>query len=986
MNYRTFGLFCFLAGLVTSGCDLASVCGRDDDGDGINNCEDVCLLHYDNEIIDARQFEKNPDCNCDDTDEDGIIDCFDPCPKHADVTDKGVCGCGISPEGEGIYMTCPETSDVEDKCPNDPNKLLPGVCGCGVSDRMIRWNDDALTEGDPISECPPADNIDLCPFDPDKQIPGICGCGVPDTDTDGDTVPDCNDRCPEDALKLDNPGACGCGVEDSAVNLMDSDKDGTIDCLDECPDNPYKIIPGPTGCDHWDTDGDGVEDQDDACPFNPEIKALDDEGSQPECNYIVDEDGKTVFRVWNARDLERLRAEIDKKHNTKDGMMCDETDPRGGICRNNYEMQPWYDTGEPVEDDDDLWFYSFSISGADLEECFENNEMGLSIHVLESCTYGCGADYMPLKPGQYIHYYCSSPAVKCMQDGVESTEICLSDTMLYHCDTKTEEKCRCADNHCEACEKAAVTSGGNPGDCCVKDMYIPSCTNDNELLSCDDTGRIIATPCLNECREDSNNIATCIFDTSSDPFLVEIMSDLDLSTITPCNPKLGYVSNWHPITIYNTELEGNGHTISYGENLNNCYMSNPLFDQIVNSKISHLKIDLNVRGNINSAVATFVNNSLVEELEYNGSVIIDTSFFGEKTTGRACEILIHSEMSGDVGFEVEHPECTSTFGLIAGYASNSVFNHITINGTVGTKLNDVSISGFLGIANHSETNHLTINSDYLFAPNTSVTPFVFRILQSFLITNSRININNIESLSYHGITKDFDTLYISDLSISVETISTAHLYPFTSYKSLYATPFKSYDNSYSMGELCDNETKCYISDGYLNANRLSISTGNTNQSPDSIYDRYSGWETEILCASENMKCDLYNHIVVSDFQIHSHSENTYNINNYWNMLFEDATVDSINNMVITSNMSFDTKTNIPLIKTNNATNIYYLGDTSSENNEIVKPLISFTPSQTDDIVSRLGDKWTKKLVSFHNPETNADEEIYVPWLKSATNE
>ena len=263
MNDQTFGLFCFLAGLVTSGCDLASICGRDDDGDGINNCEDICPLHFDNEIIDARKIESG-ECTCDDKDEDGIIDCYDPCPNHANL-EPTICGCNVTPEGEGIYMTCPDEEGVTDRCPNDPNKTAPGVCGCGISDRLIVWNDDALTQGNPTSECPLPDDTNLCPFDPDKQSPGICGCGVPDTDTDGDTVPDCNDRCADDPHKWDNPGACGCGVEDSVINLMDSDKDGTIDCLDECPLNPYKIIPGPTGCDHWDTDGDGVEDQDDPC-------------------------------------------------------------------------------------------------------------------------------------------------------------------------------------------------------------------------------------------------------------------------------------------------------------------------------------------------------------------------------------------------------------------------------------------------------------------------------------------------------------------------------------------------------------------------------------------------------------------------------------------------------------------------------------------------------------------------------------------------
>jgi Tol biopolymer transport system component len=42
---------------------------------------------------------------------------------------------------------------------------------------------------------------DLCPSDPHKAKPGSCGCGRADSDTDGDTVPDCIDGCPRNARK-----------------------------------------------------------------------------------------------------------------------------------------------------------------------------------------------------------------------------------------------------------------------------------------------------------------------------------------------------------------------------------------------------------------------------------------------------------------------------------------------------------------------------------------------------------------------------------------------------------------------------------------------------------------------------------------------------------------------------------------------------------------------------------------------------------------
>ena len=106
-------------------------------------------------------------------------------------------------------------------------------------------------------------SADLCPNDPAKTAPGICGCGVADVDTDGDTVPDCIDVCPEDKDKTNKQGICGCGKAD-----VDADNNGIADCIDEgnvidlCPDDPHKWQPGQCGCGFVDDtvadEGDGV--------------------------------------------------------------------------------------------------------------------------------------------------------------------------------------------------------------------------------------------------------------------------------------------------------------------------------------------------------------------------------------------------------------------------------------------------------------------------------------------------------------------------------------------------------------------------------------------------------------------------------------------------------------------------------------------------------------------------------------------------------
>jgi uncharacterized repeat protein (TIGR02543 family) len=156
-----------------------------------------------------------------------------------------------------------------DYCPDDPNKTEPGVCGCGVS--------DIDSDGDGVPDC-----NDKCPKDPNKTEPGKCGCGVAETETCG--------KCPAGSLKTE-PGICGCNVADT-----DTDKDGVPDCNDKCPNDPKKTEPGKCGCGvaetetcgkcpvgslktepgicgcnvaDTDTDKDGVPDCNDKCPNDP---------------------------------------------------------------------------------------------------------------------------------------------------------------------------------------------------------------------------------------------------------------------------------------------------------------------------------------------------------------------------------------------------------------------------------------------------------------------------------------------------------------------------------------------------------------------------------------------------------------------------------------------------------------------------------------------------------------------------------------------
>jgi outer membrane protein OmpA-like peptidoglycan-associated protein len=81
--------------------------------------------------------------------------------------------------------------------------------------------------------------------------------GCPWPDTDGDGIPDKDDRCPTVPGPKENQGC----------PWPDTDGDGVLDKDDRCP-----TVPGPKenrGCPWPDADGDGVPDKDDECPRDP---------------------------------------------------------------------------------------------------------------------------------------------------------------------------------------------------------------------------------------------------------------------------------------------------------------------------------------------------------------------------------------------------------------------------------------------------------------------------------------------------------------------------------------------------------------------------------------------------------------------------------------------------------------------------------------------------------------------------------------------
>ena len=235
-------------------------------------------------LLTACEFDIN--ANYQDTDGDGTPDLFDKCALDPDKIDPGVCGCGLSDDGNVIeihgqnFCLSPPNDDdsdrdgvrdTEDGCPNKPFKYAPDVCGCDRYD--IDHDKDGVIDAcerlatDKALYMPEGGFPDQCGQDPDKIEPGACGCGTPDIDTDNDGTLDCHDECPLDPDKTE-AGVCGCQsdskfiitINDEAfcgfITEDDRDGDGMNDDKDQCADKPFKYMPGVCGCERYDLDMD----------------------------------------------------------------------------------------------------------------------------------------------------------------------------------------------------------------------------------------------------------------------------------------------------------------------------------------------------------------------------------------------------------------------------------------------------------------------------------------------------------------------------------------------------------------------------------------------------------------------------------------------------------------------------------------------------------------------------------------------------------
>ncbi|MCO6436646.1 MAG: thrombospondin type 3 repeat-containing protein [Phycisphaerae bacterium] len=205
------------------------------------------------------------------------------------ATTPNLCEDQTDTDGDGSPDSC-------DGCPDDPNKTEPGACGCGVADT----NSDGDTIADCNDNCDLVDNEDQANGDGDTLGDACDNCPAVDNEdqanSDGDTHGDACDNCPntsnEDQADGDGDGVgnvCDNCPTVSNASQADSDGDGNGNACDLCPGFD----------DALDADGDGVPDGCDQCPGadDGETGALgDDDGDGVlNCNDLCNGADDAVF-------------------------------------------------------------------------------------------------------------------------------------------------------------------------------------------------------------------------------------------------------------------------------------------------------------------------------------------------------------------------------------------------------------------------------------------------------------------------------------------------------------------------------------------------------------------------------------------------------------------------------------------------------------------------------------------------------------------
>ncbi len=703
-------------------------------------------------------------CGCNipdtDTDNDGTPDCLDLCPTDPEKIKPGICNCGTpdaDTDNDGIY-------DCFDECPQDPNKVFKGLCGCMTPDSAENIVD---SDGDGVINC-----LDACPNNPIKSAEGSAGGGCEYDDIDGDGVDDKLDACPYNPNVHEKDIDCNYAKDADGNTIFeiwsaydfkrlseesmkkapaskigfrcDKSEVGGYKCLDAEKSNERVYCANYNTIYTWTANNCAANK---VCVVNETLATTNKTECKttPAChqtdNPSAAGDCCTSGFKSICKDDSILSCDGTKLIETKCPGGCtlpaateDNPEPEA-ICTMCTGTTPVTTGGDEFACCDVESYTSSCSADGSLLKCIDGRV------TKDKCEVECnnGDAETPA--------YCASckGTTPVTTDGDEFaccdaenyTNTCTAAGNIFKCvdgrvtKTECEIGCNAETVSCVPCLGETVTSGGDINQCCNTATYQNSCADDGKLLYCSQ-GHVEKKDCLGSCQtreivtnpDNPTTTAMCLDPSENTETTIHarIMQNINISdVVTPEETNFGCAGKWTSLDLYQTHIDGNGKTITFGNQSKRCALTYPLFDNFIESSIKDINLDYDMRGAAPAAFSSHMQKSSVTNVKWLGSWYGGISIFGEKS---------------------------NYSGIFAETAENTVLDKVSYNGDIQAIIG--KFYGLAGILNSSYIVNSTVSpKSYICSANTCATTAytIYNKTSPSFIKNLTIDIPNLEYYS-----------------------------------------------------------------------------------------------------------------------------------------------------------------------------------------------------------------------------------------------